>query len=233
MHLARLNQACDIWAVIYLLVNKKGGVGKSTLATSLAVYLHDAGRKVAVLDADEQLHTARAIAEAEKGITIGAQFEPNEIPKTIQHLAGTHDDVVADSPARLGDETRALMVMADVAIFPAEPTLKSLRSTKESIEVLNYARTITGGRPRGAWLVLNKVKKHTRIFREVETLAPTLNLTVAHTVVRDLQAIPEADKQGTVVLRMKTDSSTAAAQSDLAALFAEIVDLQGTRVANV
>ena len=45
---------------MYLLVNKKGGVGKSTLATALAVYLFDLGRHVAVIDADEQLHTAKA-----------------------------------------------------------------------------------------------------------------------------------------------------------------------------
>ena len=137
----------------YLLVNKKGGVGKSTLATSLAVYLHDAGRKVAVLDADEQLHTARAVHEAEPRIHIVSQFEPNQIPAVVNSLAEEFDDVVADAPARLGDETRALMVMTDVAIFPMEPTIKCLRSTQESIEVLNFARTVTGGRPHEAWLM--------------------------------------------------------------------------------
>jgi chromosome partitioning protein len=208
----------------YLLVNKKGGVGKSTLATSLAVYLHDAGRKVAILDADEQLHTARAIAEAEPAILIASQFDPNQIPKVIQQLADEFDDIVADAPAQLGDETRALMVMADVAIFPMEPTIKCLRSTQESIEVLNFARTVTGGRPSEAWLVLNKVKRRTRIFREIEALAPSLGLTVAHTSVRDLQAFPEADQRGTVVLRMSTDNvSVRNAQSDLNNLFAEIL----------
>jgi chromosome partitioning protein len=47
--------------MIYVFANEKGGVGKSTLATSLAIYLHDCGRKVAVLDTDKQLHTARAV----------------------------------------------------------------------------------------------------------------------------------------------------------------------------
>lgn len=217
----------------YLLVNKKGGVGKSTLATSLAVYLHDAGRKVAILDADEQLHTARAIAEAEPAIQITSEFNPNQIPKVIQQLADEYDDIVADAPAQLGDETRALMVMADVAIFPMEPTIKCLRSTQESIEVLNFARTVTGGRPHEAWLVLNKVKRRTRIFREIEALAPSLGLTVAQTSVRDLQAFPEADQRGTVVMRMSNDNvSVRNAQNDLSSLFAEILMKREAKKAN-
>ncbi|MEZ6103775.1 MAG: ParA family protein [Pirellulaceae bacterium] len=218
--------------MIYLLVNKKGGVGKSTIAASLAVYLHDLGRKVAVLDADEQLHTLRALVEAEPQIAVGAQFDPDQIPKTIKGLAATHDDVVADAPARLGDETRSLMLLADVAIFPMEPTIKCLRSTKESVKVLEYARDLVG-RPKHAWLVLNKAKKRTRIFREIETLAPQLGLQVATSVVRDLQAFPEADQQGTVVTRMSSDSiGVRNAHADITALFSEIVQLQTRKVAN-
>ena len=126
-----------------------------------------------------------------------AQFDTNQIPQTIQRLASTHDDVVLDAPAKLEDETRALMVMADCAIFAMEPTIKSLQSTRESVQVLEYARAITGGRPREAWLVLNKAKTRTRIFREIESLAPKLGLRVAKSVIRDLQAFPEADQQGT------------------------------------
>ena len=219
--------------MIYLLVNKKGGVGKSTLAQTLAVYLHDLGRKVAVLDADDQLSTAKAIVEAEPAITVGAQFDPNQIPPTLKKLASEHDDVVCDAPAKLGDETRALMLMADIAVFPMEPTIKSLRSTQESIEVLEYARAITGGKPEQAFLVLNKVKKRTRIFQEIAELAPKLNLTSTKAVVRDLQAFPEADQQGTVVTRMKpTTASIRNAQSDVVSLFSEIVNEKWSRAAN-
>ena len=210
--------------MIYLLVNKKGGVGKSTLAQTLAVYLHDTGRKVAALDADNQLSLAKAISRAEPQITVGAQFDPNQIPQTLKHLAEGHDDVVADAPAKLGDETRALMVMADVAVFPMEPTHKSLQATKESIEVLEYARAITGGRPKNAWLVLNKVKKRTRILKEIETeVAPKLGLTCAASKIRDLQAFPEADQQGTVVTRLDAKNpSVRKAQMDVSALFLEL-----------
>ena len=159
---------------------------------------------------------------------------PTEFQQTVQSLMASCDDLVADAPARLEDETRALMVMADVAIFPMEPTLKCLQSTQESVEVLAYARAVTGGRPKEAWLVLNKAKTQTRIFREIETLAPKLGLTVARSVVRDLQAFPEADQQGTVVSRMRSEVSTIRkAKEDIASLFSEIVVINQRKVANV
>lgn len=220
--------------MMYLLANEKGGVGKSTLATSLAIYLHDLGRRVAVLDTDKQMHTARAVAEAEPTIKVGTLFDANQIPKTIRQLAKEYDDIVADAPAKLEDEARALMVMADVAIFPMEPTIKCLRSTQSSVQVLEFARNITGGNPKEAWLVLNKAKTRTRIFREIELLAPKLGLKVAKTVIRDLQAFPEADQQGTVVTRMDSDSaSIIKAKEDINKLFREIVKVKNLRkVAN-
>ncbi len=220
--------------MMYLFANEKGGVGKSTLATALAVYLHDLGRNVAVLDSDKQMHTARAVAEAEPKIAIGALFDANQIPRTIQQLATQHDDIVADAPAKLEDEARALMVMADVVIFPMEPTIKCVRSTQSSVEVLEFARNLTGGKPREAWLVLNKAKKRTKIFTDIrDNVAPKLGLTLASTTIRQLQAFPEADQQGTVVTRMDpADPSVASAQQDLNALFAEIVRSEMKKVAN-
>lgn len=75
----------------------------------------------------------------------------------IQQLAGEYDHIVAEAPAQLGDETRALMVMADVAIFPVQPTIKCPRLIQESIEVLNFAHPATGSRPSKAWLARNQV----------------------------------------------------------------------------
>lgn len=211
------------YRMIYLFANEKGGVGKSTLATSFAVYLHDAGRRVAVLDADKQMHTARALAEVEPKIRVGTLFEANLIPKTIRNLAKEYDDVVADAPARLDDEARALMVVAETVIFPMEPTIKSLRSTKASIEVLSFAREITGGKPEFAWVVINKAKKRTRLLREIEEAATGLGLTVAKTVIRDLQAFPDADQQGKCITRLKGESPSAdKAKSDLLSFFDEI-----------
>lgn len=220
--------------MVYLLANEKGGVGKSTLAVSLAIYLYNLGRRVAVLDADKQLHAASAITNAEPNINVVAEFDPNKIPVAIQSLKLEYDDIVADAPAKMNDETRALMVMADVAIFPIEPSIKSLMSTKESIRVLEYARSITGGSPKFGWIVVNRVNTRTRMFREIKEVASTMGLSLAATAVRAYLAYPQADEQGTVVARMKPNSDAIVnAQKDLVSLFREIVISEQKKVANV
>ena len=112
--------------------------------------------------------------------------------------------------------------------------LKCMSVRKTSVQVLEYARNITGGNPSKAWLILNKAKTRTRIFREIETLAPELGLTVAKIVVRDPQAFPEVDQHGTVVTRMDSDSSSVIkAKEDINNLFREIVKIKKLRkVAN-
>ena len=58
-------------------------------------------------------------------------------------------------------------------------------------------------------------------------------LIVANASIRDLQAFPEADQQGTVVLRVTSDSpSFQKARADLEALFGQITNLTTEEAAN-
>src|SRR5713226_5228553 len=58
--------------------NTKGGVGKSTLAVHLAVWLHDQGTKVALLDTDKQRSSSHWIGEAEPLVTVRTAATPEE-----------------------------------------------------------------------------------------------------------------------------------------------------------
>ncbi|MBY0587257.1 ParA family protein [bacterium] len=53
--------------MMIVMTNTKGGVGKSTLAAHLAIWLFTHRRKVALLDTDEQATAAGWIERAEKG----------------------------------------------------------------------------------------------------------------------------------------------------------------------
>src|SRR5262245_17026536 len=78
--------------------NTKGGVGKSTLAVHLAVWLHDQGRKVALLDTDKQRSSSSWIIEAEPLITVRTASSPEECLSELQEVARAHDFVVGDGP---------------------------------------------------------------------------------------------------------------------------------------
>ena len=200
--------------------NSKGGVGKSTLATHLAVWLFDQGFQVGLLDTDKQRSSSQWIAEAEPQIAVRVADTPDECLIAAQELIKSHDFVIGDAPGGLEDLSRTLLILADLAIFPISPSILDVRSVAGATTVLRYAQGINGGKPEGR-LILNKMKTRDTISQELRDDAPTLGLQVATNVIRDLQAYRDAAQQGTVVTRFGRKGAQAAA--DVEALFTELV----------
>jgi chromosome partitioning protein len=206
--------------------NSKGGVGKSTLAVHLAVWLHDQGFRTAVFDTDKQRSSSHWIAEAEPEITIRVSDDPDECVLIGQELLQSHDFVIGDAPGGLENLSRTLLILADLAIFPISPSILDVRSVAGATTVLRYAQGINRGRPDGR-LVLNKMKSRDTISQELKTDAPSLGLAVANSVIRDLQAFRDAAQQGTVVTRFGKRGMQAAL--DIEALFVELLDKEVKR----
>jgi chromosome partitioning protein len=202
------------------LANTKGGVGKSTIAVHLAVWLHDQGFKTALLDADKQRSSSEWVAEAESGITVRVCDTPDSCLSEAQGLAQTHDFVVGDGPGGLDDLSRAMLLLSDLALLPISPSILDLRSVQQATGILRFAQQINGGRPDGR-LILNKMRTRDTISRELQAAAPGLGVGVANTVIRDLQAYRDAAQQGTAVTRMGRKGAQAA--EEIARLFAELV----------
>jgi len=205
--------------VIIVLANTKGGVGKSTLAVHLAVWLSDQGARVALLDTDKQRSSSQWVAEAEPKITVRTASTPEECLSEARALAREHDFVVGDGPGGLDDLSRTLLILADLACFPITPSILDLRSVTQATAILRYAQDINAGRPEGR-LVLNKIRRRDTISREVERASRELGLAVAGHVIHDLRGYRDAAQQGTVVTRMHRQAAQAAAE--VHQLFTEI-----------
>ncbi|HYV39032.1 MAG TPA: ParA family protein [Gemmataceae bacterium] len=202
------------------ITNQKGGVGKSTLAVHLAVWLHDRGAKVALLDLDKQRSSSLWIGQAEPKITIRTAATPDECLSEVQNLAACHDFVVGDGPGGLDDISRTLLILADLALMPITPSLLDVRSVQQASSVLRYAQKINNGRPMGR-LILNKMKTRDTISRELKLTAPNLGMAVTENVIRDLQQYRDAVQQGTVVTRTGRKGQHAA--EEINRLFAELL----------
>lgn len=209
--------------MMVVFTNTKGGVGKSTLAVHLAVWLFDQGLRVAVLDCDKQQSSSHWIREAEPQVTVRVADTPENILAEARGLLKSHDFVVGDGPAGLDDLSRTLLILADLAVLPISPSVLDLRSVSQATQVLRYAQELNHGRPAGR-LVLNKMKTRGRISREIRDAAPALGVAVAHHSVRLLEVFVDAAQQGTVVTRMNNDLQGAACDINL--LFAELLQAE-------
>ena len=206
------------------LTNQKGGVGKSTIAVHLAVWLHDLGCRTALLDADKQRSSSGWVAQAEAGITVRVADTPEACVAQARGLLATHDVIVGDGPGGIDEVSRAMLLLSDLALLPITPSILDLRSVQQATGILHYAQQINGNRPVGR-LILNKMRTRDTISRELRDAAPGLGVGVAATVLRDLQAYRDAAQQGTIVTRMGRKG--AGASEEIARLFTELVPLPG------
>lgn len=205
--------------------NTKGGVGKSTLAAHLAIWLFDRGYRVALLDADVQGTSSEWLRNAEPEITVRAISDSDAIQTARDELITLHDFVIADAPGEEGEAANAVTFLADLAVLPLEPTKPCIRALKDALKTIRLAHTVTQSKRPETVLVLSKVRKKSRRTAVLKEQLRGSGFRVADTEIRFLDAI--AESCDSAVTRKVTPSSQGAA-SDMEAFFWELLGVRLT-----
>jgi|GEM_PF-138804 len=194
-------------------VNSKGGVGKSTLAVHAAVWLHECGARVALLDADAQAGSSEWLARAEPGIRVARMASSGEILAHAPRLQIDADVVVADGPAALGGATVALLGLADRVLLPIGPSMMDVKASYQTARMI-YRLRYQGGRgnPLEAFTIFNRVQPRTRLSKTAVEAVVKYGFPAAPTVVQLRQAYADACGRGTVVWRMGAAAKPAAGE---------------------
>jgi chromosome partitioning protein len=123
---------------IIVVANSKGGAGKTTLATNLAVeFAHD-GSRVLLVDADEQGSSMdfRRMREL-KDIQAMSITEPTI---DIDLPAFDFDFIVVDVGGKDTDVFRSAILAADLLLIPTRPSQYDLLGVKKTVETLDLCR---------------------------------------------------------------------------------------------
>jgi chromosome partitioning protein len=196
--------------MIVALTNSKGGVGKSTLAVHLTVWWKELGADVALVDADAQGSSSRWLKEALPHTTVLRLQTPDDILEQVPALRTRFDYVAVDGPAGLSEVTRAILLVADLALLPCGPSALDLRAVNDAIRVVKQAREIRRGSPR-AVLVPNKLQIRYRLSQELLKTARALEIPSSKPL-KLRQAFADAAGQGTVVWRLGRRGGPAASE---------------------
>jgi chromosome partitioning protein len=103
----------------------KGGGGKTTVATHLCVMRSASGKKVLLVDADEQ-RTASQWVSQRKALNIETEWTTillagEDIHHEIRKLAEHYDDIIIDIGGRDTTSQRSALSVADICIVPFKP----------------------------------------------------------------------------------------------------------------
>lgn len=148
-----------------MVMNAKGGCGKTTLATNIAAYYADKGQDVVLVDFDPQ---GCAMDWLSKRPAERAPIRGMTASKPDKQLPENADVLVLDAPARVhGGELTQLLKQAETVVLPVLPSTVDMdaaqRFLKEMMASPPYrAKTVKAG------LVANRVRDVTTISYELD-----------------------------------------------------------------
>ena len=210
------------------IVQVKGGVGRSTLATSLAAALAQDNR-VALIDADVPQGTSASWGKVREQagklgqLTVAGVADHRALVSKVRELVEINDFVVIDGPPRLAEVTRAIMIMSRLCLVPLGASAAEIWATADLVKTINEAR----GRRLdiNARIVWNRFREHTRSARELgEAAEKQLGLPALQSKLGYRVAYSEALARGLSI----AEWSDRQAQEEFAALMIEIKQLLQT-----
>lgn len=198
---------------VWALVSQKGGAGKSTLATQLAVVAQQAGEKVAIIDLDRQ-HSAFHWSHLRGGKAPEAvRALPERLAKVLEAAEGMgHTMVIIDTAPQTDVGALEAIKVADLVIVPTKPAEFELAALEETVALLNLAN-----RRHLALGVVNDVTASKSSMAEYDMASArmkTLGLRVCAAYMTHRKAYVEAIASGKAVVEShKTDKAATEVKS--------------------
>lgn len=202
--------------MIILIGSKKGGVGKSTLATNIAAFLAAKSKDVVLVDADRQSTSSNWAydrSESDKPQLACVQKYDN-IKKTLQDLNSRYEYVIVDCQGRDSIELRTGLLAADICIVPCCPSQADLDTIDAVVNVIETAKEINEN--LRSYCILTKSPTNpaiTEIGEAKHYLTAYPQIQLLETIINERKVYRDALANGFGVIEMDNEKAISEIQS--------------------
>lgn len=176
-----------------MVLNAKGGSGKSTIATNLASFYATRGNNVMLVDMDPQhssLDWLKARPSGRPSISaIDGSSGSFRTPRNTEY-------VIFDTPAAVrGKELTAMLRRAQSVIVPVLPSPIDMRAATDFIQQILDNGRISRKEARVA-LVANRCRENTNVYHQLESFLNKIRKVPFISVLRETQNYNRASERG-------------------------------------
>lgn len=179
-----------------LVINTKGGVGKSTLSSNLASYFSFKGR-TALCDFDRQMSGVRWLERRD-----ASRRRIDSITGWEYRGTDDYDFIVMDPPAAVArKDLVSLMARSDVVLIPVLPSPIDIYAAADFVrDLIVYGKIRTTQKPLA--VVANRVRTNTVIYDKLKRFLQSLKLPFIASL-RDSQNYIHASTNGIGIFEME------------------------------
>lgn len=180
--------------MIVTVATMKGGSGKSTVASCLAVYWHLRGRRPTLIDADPQ-RSIMGLAARERalgGVAVIEDATENAV-KTARRLSSQGGLVVVDTPGFRSQTTLDCLAATDFLLVPVKP---SPFDVDRMLDTLGFLTDRPDGRRPLFRCLLTQTTRDSVISRHIRAELTEAGLPVLRSEMQNRVAYPEASLWG-------------------------------------
>ncbi len=187
-----------------MLMNSKGGCGKTTLATNIATWFADEGYRVALADFDPQGSALDWLAARQDYTGIPSITGIDAAGKGLRVPRGT-EYLIMDMPAGIhGREINTVLRQVQTLVIPVMPSPIDIRACSRFIQELLVSRQVSRQRTRIA-VVANRVKENTIIYQQLERFLNSLEIPFLSSL-RESQNYIRSAERGLGIFEMAPSS---------------------------
>ena len=164
-----------------LVINSKGGTGKTTLTTNIASYFACRNHKTAIMDYDPQgssLHWLKIRSNDQNAIyAANAATQKGKLIRSLQMYVPEHTEkLIIDAPAGVeGMLLQEMVRKTDFIVIPVTPSTIDIHATADFIRELLFRGGIRKQQTKIA-VVANRVRKTMRVYEPFERFLQGLSL---------------------------------------------------------